>query len=137
METVSAINEPVPEISETVPEESKISSRKIFNALQSAVRGVGKAGGYVYDAVSNSIYYTGRCSGHILSGCKHLKVAAYEKMCKKQGITIQRLVRNEAAIDDDAKRDFYVSLGRDIVELTKSGMESKNLTIIDLSKYKL
>jgi len=137
METVATMNEAVPETSEPVSEESKPSSQSVFDAMHAAVHGVGRAGSYVYDAVSNTIYYTGKCSGHLLSGCRHLKTAVCERMGKKEAITIKRLVRNAAAIDDDAKKEFYIGLGRDIVELTKSGMESKNLTIIDLSKYKL
>jgi hypothetical protein len=48
-----------------------------------------------------------------------------------------RLVRSDSVIDEADKREFYMSLGRDMVELTKSGLESENLTIIDLSRYKM
>jgi hypothetical protein len=47
---------------------------------------------------------------------------------------IRHLVRSDTAIDTD-KNEFYMNFGRDVVELTKSGLESENLTIIDLSKY--
>jgi hypothetical protein len=30
-----------------------------------------------------------------------------------------------------------MNFGRDMMEVTKSGLESENLTIIDLSRYKL
>ena len=52
-------------------------------------------------------------------------------------MTVQYLVKNDAAIDEADKRGFYMNLGRDIAALTKAGIESDHLTIIDLSKYEL
>ena len=48
-----------------------------------------------------------------------------------------RMVRSDAGIDDADKREFYLHLGRDLVTVTQSGLESENLTIIDLSRYEL
>jgi hypothetical protein len=48
-----------------------------------------------------------------------------------------RLVKSDAAIDEADKREFYTNFGRDMVELTKTGVEGENLTIIDLSKYEM
>ena len=48
-----------------------------------------------------------------------------------------RLVRGDAGIDEADKREFYLNFGRDMVAMTKSGLESESLTIIDLSRYEL
>ena len=122
---------------ETASEVKKESSRSISGFFHDVINGSGKVGEYIYDIVNNTFYYTGKCSSHIFNICKHLKISICERVGKNGEITIKHLVKNDAAIDDAAKRDFYIRLGRDIVELTKSDIEKENLTIIDVSKYKL
>ena len=122
---------------ETVSEEKEASSRSVSGFFHDVINGSGKVGEYIYDILNNTFYYTGKCSSHIFNKCKHLKISICEKVGKKGGVTIKHLVKNDAAIDDAAKKDFYMRFGRDIVELTKSDIEKENLTIIDVSKYKL
>jgi hypothetical protein len=66
-----------------------------------------------------------------------LRGSLYEEKSEEGKITLVHLLRSDAAIDEADKREFYMNLGRDMVELTKSGVESENLTIIDLSRYKM
>ncbi|MBF0360260.1 MAG: hypothetical protein HQK49_04575 [Oligoflexia bacterium] len=56
-------------------------------------------------------------------------------------IKVKDLLLSEAegstAIDDNIKREFYMNLGKEIIELTKSDFKDDNLTIIDVSKFEM
>lgn len=122
---------------ETVSENKETTFKSTSDFVQDAIKCADKICSHVYDFMGNSIYYSGKCSGYIFSGYKVIQASIYEKFGIYKGVTITRLVKNDAAVDEPAKRDFYMSLGRDIVELTRADSESENLTIIDLSKYSL
>ena len=122
---------------ETASEVKETSSGSVSGIVDDVVNGSCRAGEYMYDIVNNTFYFTGKCSGYIFNILKHFKISIFESVGQKGKITIKHLIRNDAAIDDAAKRDLYMNLGRDIVDLTKSDIENENLTIIDVSKYGL
>jgi hypothetical protein len=117
------------------PKMERISSMNASDFVYEAIRGVGKVGGYVHGIVTGTMYYTGKYMAHLRGACSGFRVPLSQERSEEGKITIMRLVRNDAAIDEADKREFYMNLGRDIVEATKSGRESENLTIIDLSRY--
>ena len=102
-----------------------------------AFKGVGKIGGYLHNILTDTMYYTGRSFAYFRSVCCGWKSSLHEERVAPGKITIRHLVKSDAAIDEAEKREFYMNIGRDVVELTKSGIEGENLTIIDLSRYKI
>jgi hypothetical protein len=102
-----------------------------------AIKGAGVIGGYLQNIFSDAMYYTGKTVGYVRSVCFGFKDSLFEARGEKGGITIIRLMRSETEIDESDRREFYMNLGRDMVEATKSGLESEKLTIIDLSRYQL
>ncbi len=112
-----------------------MSSMNASDFVYEAIRGAGKVGGYVHNILTDTMYYAGKYAAYVRSVCLGFKDSLYEERSGEGKITMMRLVRRDAVIDEADKREFYMNLGRDMVELTKSGLESENLTIIDLSKY--
>ena len=113
----------------------RISSMNASDFVYEAIRGAGKVGGYLHSILSDTVYYAGRYAAHVRSACSGFKGPLSQERSEEGKITIMRLIRNDTVIDEADKREFYMNLGRDIVEATKSGLESENLTIIDLSIY--
>ena len=91
---------------------------------------------YTSDFVNNMFYSAGMFSGYLFKSCQSFKAAIKNKTSGRRKLTIKYLVRDDTKVDNDAKEDFYLNLGRDIVRLTKSDPESENLIVIDSSKYK-
>jgi hypothetical protein len=112
-----------------------ISSMNASDFVYEAIRGAGKVGGYLHGILSDTIYYAGKYVAHVRGACSGFKVPRSQETSEEGKITIMRLIRSDTVIDEADKREFYMNLGRDIVEATKSGLESENLTIIDLSRY--
>jgi hypothetical protein len=115
----------------------EISSMNASDFVYEVIRGAGKVGGYIQNILTDTIYYAGKYVAYVRSVYSGLKVPVFEERYEEGKITIMHLVRSDSVIDEADKRDFYMNFGRDMVELTKSGVESENLTIIDLSKYGL
>jgi len=101
------------------------------------IKGAGMIGGYLQNFFSDAMYYTGKTVGYVRSVCFGLKGSLFEGRRAEGKMTMIHLLRNEAEIDEAERREFYMNLGRDLVETTKSGLESENLTVIDLSRYEL
>jgi hypothetical protein len=114
-----------------------MSSMRESDFVYEAIKGAGKVGGYLHNILIDSLYYAGKTLACVQSVCSGLKGSLCEGRSEEGGITVMRLVRSDGVIDEADKREFYMSLGRDMVETTKSGLESENLTIIDLSKYEM
>ena len=114
-----------------------MSSMNASDFVYEAIKGAGKIGGYLHNILADTMYYAGKYVTYVQSVCSDFKGSLCEGRCEEGKLTIMRLVRNVAVIDEADKRDFYMNFGRDMVEVTKSGLESENLTIIDLSKYQM
>jgi len=114
-----------------------MSSMNASDFVYEAIRGAGKVGGYVHNILTDTMYYAGKYVAYIRSVCSGFKGSLYQERSEEGKITIMHLLKSDAAIDEADKREFYMNLGRDMVELTKAGVESENLTIIDLSRYKM
>jgi len=112
-----------------------LSSVGASDLVYEAIRGVGKVAGYLHDILANTMYCAGKYIAHVRSVCPGSHGPLFQERSEEGKITIMRLVRSDAVIDEAEKREFYMNLGRDMVEATKSGLESENLTIIDLSRY--
>jgi hypothetical protein len=117
------------------PKMQGMSSMNASDFVYEAIRGAGKVGGYLHSILADTMYYAGKYVAHVRSVCSGCKVPLSQERSEEGKITIMRLVRSDAVIDEAEKREFYMNLGRDIVEATKSGIESESLTIIDLSRY--
>jgi hypothetical protein len=111
-----------------------ISSMHESDFVYEVIKGAGKIGGYLNHILTDVMYYAGKTVARVRSACSDLKGSLYEES-EEGKLTIVRLVRSGAVIDEADKREFYLNFGRDMVEVTKSGIESDRLTIIDLSKY--
>jgi len=96
----------------------------------------GMVSGHVCDLSNYTVFYTGKFSGYLSKVCQSFKAAIGDKIGIRSKLNIKYLVRGDTKVDNNAKEDFYLNLGRDIVRLTKSDLESENLTVIDTSKYK-
>jgi len=114
-----------------------MSSMPASDFVYEAIKGAGKVGGYIHNILADTMYYAGKTVAHVRRVCSGFKGSLYEERSEEGKITIMRLVRSDAVIDEADRREFYMNLGRDMVELTKSGLESENLTIIDLAKYEM
>jgi hypothetical protein len=114
-----------------------MSSMQSNDFVYEAIKGAGKVGGYLQNIFSDAMYYAGKTVGYVRSVCFGFKDSLWEDRSQEGKITIMRLIRNKAEIEEADRRAFYMNLGRDMVETTKSGLESENLTIIDLSRYEL
>ena len=98
--------------------------------------GAGLVSGHIFDLPNKTFFYTGKFSGYLFKACQSVKASIEDKIIRRRKLSIKYLVRGYTKVDSDAKEDFYLNLGRDIVRLTKSDLESENLTVIDTSKYK-
>ena len=114
-----------------------ISSIHASDFLYEAIKGAGRVGGYLHNILAETMYYAGKTLASVRSVCSGFKGSLVEERSEDGKVTVMRLVRSDAVIDEADRREFYMNLGRDMVELTKSGLESENLTIIDLSKYEM
>lgn len=114
-----------------------MDSRPNSDFVYEAIKGAGMVGGYLQNIFSDAIYYAEKTVGYIRNVCFGSKDSLFEKRSDDGKITMIRLIRKETEIDEADKREFYMNLGRDMVEATKSGLKSENLTIIDLSRYGL
>jgi hypothetical protein len=114
-----------------------MSSMQASDFLYEAIKGAGKVGGYLHNILADAMYYTGKYVAYVRGVCSDFKGSLDEGRGEEGRLTIMRLVKSDAAIDEADKREFYTNFGRDMVELTKSGVEGENLTIIDLSKYEM
>jgi hypothetical protein len=112
-----------------------MSSMHESDLVYEVIKGAGKVGGYLHHFLTDMMYYAGKTVAHVRGICSGFRDSLNEGSGKEAKITILRLIRNDAAIDEADKRELYMSFGRDMVELTKAGVESENLTVIDLSKY--
>lgn len=115
-----------------------MSSMHASDFVYEAIKGAGKVGGYIHNILTDTMYYAGKYVAYARSSvCSGFKGSLYEERSEEGKITIMRLVRSDAVIDEADRREFYMNFGRDMVEVTKSGLESENLTIIDLSRYEM
>ena len=105
--------------------------------ISEAIKGVGVVGGYLQHILADTMYYAGKYVAYVRNVCSGGRISSGESSSAEGNITMLSLMKNDTAIDDADKREIYMNFGRDMVELTKSGLESEGLTIIDLSKYKL
>jgi hypothetical protein len=105
--------------------------------LYDAIRGVGIVGGYIQNIIADTVYYAGKYIAYVRDVCLSGQGAGCCARPDESKISMVRMVRSDAAIDEDDKREFYLHLGRDLVTATKSGLNSENLTILDLSRYEL
>jgi len=113
------------------------SSMEQVDLVYEAFKGAGKVGGYMRNMLADTLYYAGKTIAYFRNVCSGFRGSLCAERSEEGKITIMHLVRSDAAIEEADKREFYRNLGRDMVELTKSGVESENLTIIDLSRYKM
>ncbi|MBI4763234.1 MAG: hypothetical protein HY787_01340 [Deltaproteobacteria bacterium] len=114
-----------------------MNSMPTSDIVYEAIKGAGMIGGYLQNIFSDAVHYAGKTVGYVRSACFGFKDSLFKERDQEGRITIIRLMRSEAEIDEADRREFYMDLGRDMVEATKSGLEGENLTIIDLSRYKL
>jgi len=119
------------------PKTEVFSSMHASDFVYEAIKGAGKVGGYIHNILIDTMYYAGKYAACVRSAYSGFRGSLYEERSEEGKITIRRLVRSDAVIDEADRREFYMNLGRDMVEVTKSGLESENLTIIDLSKYEM
>jgi hypothetical protein len=105
--------------------------------IYEAIKGVGVVGGYLQNILADTMYYAGKYVAYVRSVCSGSIVVSGAGSSADGKITVMSLVKSGAVIDEADKREFYLNFGRDMVEMTKSGLESEDLTIIDLSKYNL
>ncbi|TRZ76063.1 MAG: hypothetical protein D4R93_03910 [Deltaproteobacteria bacterium] len=114
-----------------------MAAMQISDFVYGALKGAGKVGGYLNNILADTMYYAGKSVAYVRSVCSGSKVSPDEGSGAEGKVTIISLLRSDAVMDEADKREFYMNFGRDMVEVTKSGLESENLTIIDLSRYKL
>lgn len=105
--------------------------------IYEAIKGAGMVGGYLQNLLADTMYYAGKYVAYVRSVCSVGKVSLHTESGAEGKITVMSLVKGNAVIDEADKREFYLNFGRDMVDMTRSGLESENLTIIDLSRYKL
>jgi len=114
-----------------------MSSTNASAFIYEAIKGAGKVGGYIHNILADTMYYAGKSVAFVRSAYSGIKGSPNEEKSEEGKLTIIRLVRSDAVIDEADRREFYTLFGRDMVEATKSGLESESLTIIDLSKYEM
>ena len=119
----------------TAAKMEEMSSMHESDFVYEAFQGAGKVGGHLHNIFVDTLYYAGKTFACVRSVCSGLKGSLYEGRSGGGKLTVRRLVKSDAVIEEGDRREFYMNLGRDMVEMTKSGLESENLTIIDLSKY--
>jgi len=121
----------------TAAKMERMSSMPASDFVYEAIKGAGMVGGYLQNIFSDAMYYAEKTVDYVRSVCFGFKSSRFEERSEEGKITIRRLIRSDAEIDEADRREFYMNLGRDMVEATKSALESENLTIIDLSRYEL
>jgi len=121
----------------TTAQTEGMASMYASDFVYEAIKGAGKVGGYIHNFLADSMYYAGKYAAYVRDVCSSCKFPQYGEKNAEGKLTIVHLVKSDAAMDEADKREFYMNLGRDMVALTKSGLESENLTIIDFSRYKL
>lgn len=97
----------------------------------------GKVGDYLQDILADTMYYAGKYVAYVRDVCAAYQLPLGVRAREDGKITIMSLVNSHAVVEEADRREFYLNFGRDMVEMTKSGLESDNLTIIDLSRYNL
>jgi len=102
-----------------------------------AIKGAGMVGGYIQNILADTIYFAGRYIAYVRDMCSGYQGSLFPDRLDESKISMVRMVRSDAVIDDADKHEFYLRLGRDLVAATKAGLESENLTMIDLSRYEL
>jgi len=114
-----------------------MSSINESDFIYEVIRGAGKVGGYLHNILTDTMYYAGKSVAFVRSFYSSVKGFPHEEKSKEGNLTMIRLMRSDAVIDEAGRREFYTNFGRDMVEMTKTGLGSENLTIIDLSKYEM
>jgi hypothetical protein len=114
-----------------------MDSARASDFVYDAIKGAGMVGGYLQNILGDARYYAGKTFSYVRNVCFGFKGSLFEERSEEGNITIIHLMKSKVEIDEADRREFYMNLGRDMVEATKSGLESENLTIIDLSRYKL
>jgi hypothetical protein len=112
---------------------SMASSDFVFKVI----KGAGRVGGYIHNILADTIYFAGKSVAVVRSVYSGIRSSRNEEKSEEGKLTIIQLVRSDAEIDEADRKEFYMNFGRDMVEITKTGIESENLTVIDLSKYKM
>jgi hypothetical protein len=133
----SLIEERGEPVETTTGKREGMSSSNASDLIYEAVKGAGKVGGYIHNILANTMYYAGKYVAFVRSVYSGIKGSPNEEKGREGKLTIVRLIRSDAVIDKADRREFYANFGRDMVDVTKSGLESENLTIIDLSKYEM
>jgi hypothetical protein len=121
----------------TTAQAERMSSIRDADFVYEAIKSAGIVGGYLQNILTDTIYYAGRYIAYVRNVCLGCQDSLFAGKPDESKVSMVRIVRNDAEISDDDKREFYLHLGRDLVAATKSGLESENLTIIDLSRYEL
>jgi len=114
-----------------------ITAMQASDFIYEAFKGVGMVGGYLQNILADTVYYAGKYVAYVRSVCLGDKVAPDEGDRPEGKMTILSLLKGETVIVEADQREFYLNFGRDMADMTKSALENENLTIIDLSKYKL
>jgi hypothetical protein len=121
----------------TAAKTEKMAAMQMFDFVLEAMKGAGKVGGYLNNILADTMYYAGKYVAYVRSVCSGGKASPDESIGEEGAITIMSLMRSNSVIDEADKKEIYMNFGRDMVEMTKSSLETENLTIIDLSRYKL
>jgi hypothetical protein len=121
----------------TAAKTEETAGMQVSDFVYEAIKGVGMVGGYLHNILADTMYYAGKYVAYVRSVCSGYQGSWSDGGSVEGKITIMSLVRSNAVIDEADKREFYMNFGRDMVEVTKSGLESENLTIIDPSRYRL
>lgn len=115
----------------------RVSSIRDTDFVYEAIRSAGMVGGYLQDILADTMYYAGRYIAYVRNVCSTCQNSLFAERTDESKVSMVRMVRSTSEIDEADKREFYLHFGRDLVAATKSGLESENLTIIDLSRYEL
>jgi len=121
----------------TVAKTEGMAAIKASDIIYEAIKGVGMVGGYLQNILADTMYYAGQYVAYVRNVCSGGRISTQEASSAEGKVTILSLMKSDVIIDEADKKEFYMNFGRDMVKITKIGLESENLTIIDLSKYKL
>ena len=121
----------------TAAQADGMSSTHETDFVYEAIKGVGMVGGYLQIILADTVYYAGKYIAYVREMCSNCQGSLFAAKIDASRISMVRMVSDDAAIDEADKQEFYLRFGRDLVTVTKSGLDSENLTIIDLSRYEL
>ncbi|MEI6666951.1 MAG: hypothetical protein WCP29_02260 [Acidobacteriota bacterium] len=121
----------------TATQADRMSSFGEADFVYEALKGAGAIGDYLQDILADTVYYAGKYIAYVRDAYLTCQGSLFAERIDESKISLVRMVRGDADIDDGEKREFYLHFGRDLVTATKSGLESDTLTIIDLSRYEL